>query len=59
MNDEELKKCPFCGGKAHLKDTAESYYWIECESCGIKTQLSLCKLVPIDEWNRRTDKDGG
>lgn len=37
---EELKSCPFCGGKATLKATNKSCVftiWCECE-CGARTE---------------------
>ena len=37
---EELKNCPFCGGKAALKAVNKSYgftLWCQC-SCGARTE---------------------
>lgn len=37
--NEELKKCPFCGGKAKIKATNKNYFfsiWVEC-ACGVRT----------------------
>ena len=38
---EELKPCPFCGGKAKVKATKKDYVeftiWCECE-CGAQTE---------------------
>lgn len=37
MMDEELKPCPFCGGKAKVKATKKEHIgftiWCACESC--------------------------
>ena len=56
---EELKKCPFCGGEAHVRYIAvmESPYYPECmdEHCiagdtgiGFKSEKEAIKA-----WNRR------
>ena len=39
MKNENLKPCPFCGGKAVLKqdsgfDYGSYIYWVECSGCG-------------------------
>lgn len=53
---EELKPCPFCGGKAELiliKGMDEKY--IKCTNCGVSTLLSIERKTVIREWNRRAD----
>ena len=38
---EELKSCPFCGGKAIIKAGKKEYgftIWCECSECNAKTE---------------------
>ena len=38
---EELKPCPFCGGKAVIKAVNKSYgftIWCQCKECSAKTE---------------------
>lgn len=55
---EELKPCPFCGGKPHLDDEdtcgIKSYY-VMCD-CGIQTNPFLQKERAIECWNRRVNE---
>ena len=60
----ELKQCPFCGGKAVLREEVEQYdltLRITCESCFATTpkvfvdndkEKATNKITKI--WNRRT-----
>ena len=50
---EELKRCPFCGGKAHVKKD-----YVECTTCGVFiVQTSFGKgdgiHQVINRWNAR------
>lgn len=57
----ELKPCPFCGGKAILKEkyikgvANRKNYWVVCTKCQTRTQdrNRVCKA--LEEWNRRFD----
>ncbi len=54
---DELKPCPFCGGKAQLEnDTGwndEGYWeWIECCSCGACADNK-------EKWNKRSEHERG
>lgn len=58
----ELKPCPFCGGKAELcehkfrSDTTKSssLYGIKCKRCIAQSfQFYLSEAEAIDGWNRR------
>ena len=62
----ELKMCPFCGGKAILKEKIECYghgdyakeYFVECKSCGVCSK-KVCERErfanekAIEAWNTR------
>ena len=38
--NEQLKPCPFCGGKAHIRNDVYTYYetvCVSCEDCGAQS----------------------
>lgn len=51
----ELKRCPFCGGKARLMtyDTYGSHY-VKCDnvSCGIVTWIHTTEEEAVEAWNK-------
>lgn len=61
---EELKPCPFCGGRAEMRITVKNR--IEEQKRG-KAHLVMCKVCrassgsefdedkAVEKWNRRTD----
>jgi len=59
MIDEELKKCPCCGGKAEVYEDYDYFsnpiYYIRCDECGLQTQVSYFKNEHemINTWNKR------
>lgn len=61
----ELKRCPFCGGKARFcwedaDPLPGTYKWVQCTSCGSLTKKFLIKdhqetYEIADFWNNRFD----
>ena len=53
----ELKPCPFCGGKAEIKTAASKICsWVKCTVCGSEGPAYGDKGRAKEEWNRRTAK---
>ena len=54
--NEELKPCPFCGGKAiivqRLKDIGINKYFVKCTKCGARTDDGVEEHVGV-LWNKR------
>ena len=58
--NEELKPCPFCGGKAERKEgrmllDSYNYWYIECECCHTKSMGYRVPKEAIKAWNRRSE----
>lgn len=60
MNEQNLKPCPFCGGRAKLEDYGlnGNFVVVHCLDCGAMTRL-FAKGIRLGEtafeaWNRRT-----
>ena len=52
---EQLKDCPFCGGKAEIKTNQDgNIFQIVCPSCHAH---SLWSINAVELWNNRTRKD--
>lgn len=53
-----LKRCPFCGGEAHLKRDAATIYegqiritWgIRCKKCGLEQRRTATYCITDDEF---------
>ena len=54
---EELKPCPFCGGKAHFGENHD-YHTICCNDCWYNIGASENKNTVIKHWNTRPIEDG-
>lgn len=48
-----LKKCPFCGGKAKMRHGLIGYH-VECETCKARQCPSDTPETAVKNWNRRT-----
>lgn len=56
---EEIKRCPFCGGKAiliehqilELTGFCDFMRYVECTKCGARTVSGWLKKEAIDKWN--------
>lgn len=52
MSGQELKLCPFCGGKAKVMNGPDD--WVQCDRCGATTAFSATVESAIAKWNGRT-----
>ena len=50
---EELKLCPFCGGKALIHTYFDEGYVIECNHCDAKSAGKESIEEAIEAWNTR------
>lgn len=55
---EELKKCPFCGGKAKIYKSFDyvSKYRVECTKCEMCSPIYNKSEEAIEVWNRRVKR---
>lgn len=57
----ELKKCPFCGGKAEIRrdSETETFFVVICTNCPTTVGRSWFdkKQEAINAWNRRAGDD--
>ena len=55
---EELKRCPFCGGKAHVMKKQNrhgvEFYIVQCTRCRASSGGVNDEQFAIDAWNERT-----
>ncbi len=55
----ELKPCPFCGGKARIDCNEEGFYWVQCSACmATSSEVRSGPRVDVrdivrEKWNRR------
>ena len=57
-SEPKIDPCPFCGGKAMIKEISQSVY-IECQNCGAKSPMVQnspyykSAFIAAERWNRR------
>lgn len=57
---QNLKPCPFCGGKADFDYDDSGYNWVFCTKCGVTTDTDMhyefdARLRLAKAWNTRAD----
>lgn len=55
-----LSPCPFCGAEGKLVERVmcgQSFFFVECVDCGVRTEYRSTPLMAEEKWNRRV-KDG-
>ena len=56
----DLKKCPFCGGKAELEKMGWPHH-VYCTNCGARVTSTKYaedgESEAVKKWNRRADND--
>lgn len=67
MSSEELRPCPFCGGRGAIVDVSWEYelmgaakggrkWWnVMCVNCEARTSAEQTQKKAVDAWNRRSD----
>lgn len=60
MQQDSLKSCPFCGGKATVTDFIDMQeeklaYRVECD-CGVIGSPAENEQEAIEAWNRRGER---
>ena len=50
----DLKPCPFCGGKANLKDY-QIEFRVMCPECGGRANLCITAKEAAEAWNMRAE----
>lgn len=56
-DDEKLKPCPFCDGKAQIKSNI--YARVECTKCFVISRHYNSNELAIEGWNMRSIKTHG
>lgn len=64
MRTINLKPCPFCGGRAKMKEITSSYgtfYYVRCDNSDCWMYVTTCNRDTPEEaaarWNTRKDGD--
>jgi hypothetical protein len=58
MSDQDLKACPFCGGKAELV-TGAPEYWVRCMACKVGGDTTSDSGRAVAKWNARSPEPLG
>lgn len=56
---DELKLCPFCGGKAEIREGSSTKPYIRCKRCGCRTGSSRYRGNLAKAWNARAERTCG
>ena len=51
---DELKSCPFCGGKAEIRETMHYGFFVMCKRCLTSSDNYKDEDFAIQHWNSRT-----
>lgn len=56
-----MRKCPFCGGEAQLKEIPKPFRhgWVGCPVCKVYMNWSHSPDGAVKKWDRRTDDREG
>jgi Lar family restriction alleviation protein len=56
---EQLKPCPFCGGRAAVAQNASVFldYRVYCKQCGAETGMYTTAIKAVRCWNNRSACD--
>ena len=55
---DELKPCPFCGGKSEIfRGVNENQHTIRCTQCAMKMPTMLNEKDAVAAWNRRPEPE--
>lgn len=59
MGKEEVKTCPFCGGKkVEICKTNDRAYWVSCLKCPAEGIPASTRRAAIQRWNKRAKTEG-
>ena len=53
---DELKPCPFCGGKAEIASLSKIAIGVFCNKCSAEIGIYRTKQEAIEAWNRRANE---
>lgn len=53
----DLIPCPFDGGQPAMRETDERDFFVECESCYVRTDLYIQPECAAEAWNLRAPAD--
>ncbi|MBR1603741.1 MAG: Lar family restriction alleviation protein [Synergistaceae bacterium] len=53
-NRVELKSCPYCGGRAVMKDDRLGRNYAECQQCNARGSAVLSEKTAAEYWNSHT-----
>ena len=53
MNEIRLRECPFCKGKAYIRNALYISFWVKCSECYAETGTFQTEQEAAEAWNRR------